>query len=160
MQHDFKNYDPEKHDRYRALSVQQPYAFYIQDGLKTIEVRTRPIKYRGDVLICASAKPIRKDFAGFPLACTIAIAELYDIKPLKDFTEEDWLRTCIPSKEYEKYRGFGWLLRNIRPVVELPIKGQLGLFNAVFDKDEIQFYHLGEKSPFSARKYDKSKFKL
>lgn len=142
-------YNPDIHDRFKALTVKQPYADLLtkitwrdKNGIyhaaKTIEVRTRTTSYRGDLLICSSASPV--------IPCrlsgvTLGLVELYDIKPIADFTPEDWAATCIPVEDREKIiKGYGWLMRNPRPVVEMPIKGQLGIYNLVMPKDDITEY--------------------
>lgn len=149
MQFNSKEYDPEKHDRWRALTVKQPYAndlvtaaYKDENGVvygrKSIEVRNKKTSYRGDVLICSSANPV---YPGMESGVTLGLVELYDIKPIKDFTPEDWENTRIPKEKREKItRGFGWLMRNPRRVIEMPIKGQLGIYNLVYTKGEIIEY--------------------
>lgn len=149
MQFNSKEYDPEKHDRWRALTVKQPYAndlvtaaYKDENGVvygrKSIEVRSKKTSYRGDVLICSSAKPV---YPGMESGVTLGLVELYDVKPIKDFTPEDWENTRIPKEKREKItKGFGWLMRNPRRVVEMPIKGQLGIYNLVYTKGEIIQY--------------------
>ena len=151
MQIDRKDYDPEQHAVYRALTVKQPFADLLTrvvfrddtgayHAAKAIEVRSRNTQYRGDLLICSSAKPV--DPWGRHLAgVTCGFVELYDTKPVEEFTPEDWAATCIPEGERHKYRkGYGWLMRNPRRVVEMPIKGQLGLYNIYVPKDDITEY--------------------
>lgn len=149
MQFNSKEYDPEKHDRWRALTVKQPYAndlvtaaYKDENGVvygrKSIEVRSKKTSYRGDVLICSSANPV---YPGMESGVTLGLVELYDIKPIKDFTPDDWENTRIPQEKREKItRGFGWLMRNPRRVIEMPIKGQLGIYNLVYTKGEIIEY--------------------
>lgn len=149
MQFNSKEYDPEKHDRWRALTVKQPYAndlvtaaYKDENGVvygrKSIEVRSKKTSYRGDVLICSSAKPV---YPGMESGVTLGLVELYDVKPIKDFTPEDWENTRIPKEKREKItKGFGWLMRNPRRVIEMPIKGQLGIYNLVYTKGEIIEY--------------------
>ena len=144
MEIDKKDYNPELHDKYTCLSVKQPYAdlltiptFQDDEGNyqadKTIEVRSRNTKYRGDILICSSAKPVMD---GRMSGCTLGIVELYDVKPVEEFTEKDWIETCIPFNERPK-KGYGWLVRNPRRVVEMPIKGKLGFYEIVVPKNDI-----------------------
>jgi hypothetical protein len=105
---------------------------------KTIEVRTRNTKYRGDILICSSAKPV--DPWGRHLAgVTCGFVELYDVKPVEEFTPEDWAQTCIPENQRPR-TGYGWMMRNPRRVVEMPIKGQLGVYGLVVPKGDITEY--------------------
>jgi len=43
----------------KTITIKQPYAYLICSGLKDIENRTWPTKFRGRVLIHASAKPVK-----------------------------------------------------------------------------------------------------
>lgn len=149
MQIDKKYYNPEQHDVYKALSVKQPYAdlmtravYKDADGnyhaKKTIEVRTRTTNFRGDLLICSSAKPV-DPWNRYQAGVTCGFVEVYGVKPISEFTEDDWAATCIPA-ELRPKTGFGWLLRNPRRVVEMPIKGALGLYNLIVPKDDITIY--------------------
>lgn len=149
MQYSNRDYNPEKHDRWRALTVKQPYAddlvaeAYKDDdgvvyGRKSIEVRSRNTSYRGDVLVCSSANPV---YPGMESGVTLGLVELYDVKPVKEFTPEDWGNTRIPKeKRAEITKGFGWMMRNPRRVVGMPVKGQLGIYNLVYTKGEIIQY--------------------
>lgn len=149
MQYKSKEYNPDQHDRWRALTVKQPYAgdlvtpAYTEDdgtviGEKSIEVRSRNTTYRGDILICSSTKP---EIAGRQSGVTLGFVELYDVKPVKDFTPEDWAQTRIPVERRKNItKGYGWLMRNPRPVIEFPIKGQLGIYNLVYTKGVITEY--------------------
>ena len=147
MQIERKNYNPEEHEIIRALSVKQPYAdlltrvsFRDSEGNfhaeKTIEVRSKNTNFRGDVLICSSAKPVLE---GHESAVTCGFVELYDVKPVEEFTEADWKATCIPEKDRPS-NGFGWLMRNPRRVVEMPIKGRLGFYFLIVPKGDITIY--------------------
>ena len=149
MQYRNNEYDKEKHDRWRALTVKQPYANDLvtkasedENGMtyavKTIEVRSKSISYRGDVMICSSANPV---YPGMESGVTLGLVELYDVKPVSEFTEGDWDKTRIPIEKRKKItKGYGWLMRNPRRVVEYPVKGQLGIFNLVYTKGEIVQY--------------------
>lgn len=100
----------------KALSVREPWAGLICSGRKTIETRTRRTHYRGDVLICASAKPV-SELSGKALC----IVRIVDCRPM---TTEDADAACI-----EKYPGaWAWILEDIRPVCPFPVRGKLGLF--------------------------------
>lgn len=149
MQHKINDYNPEVHDKIPALTVKQPYAEDLvttareaEDGtwygVKTIEVRSKRTSYRGDLLICSSANPV---FPGMMSGVTLGIVELYDVKPISEFTPDDWDKTRIPVKTRKTItRGYGWLMRNPRRVVEMPVKGQLGIYNLVMDKGDIVEY--------------------
>lgn len=158
MQINSKDYDEKLHDRFKALTVRQPYAGMIVTpayvdgdvtyGIKSIEVRNRTTNYRGELLVCSSAVP---QFPGMMSGVTLGMVELYDVKPASEFTDEDWANTGIPENEREPYRnGYGYMLRNPRPVVEMPVKGQLGIYNLVMPKGDMTFYpnvcHVDKKS--------------
>lgn len=149
MQIDKKDYNPALHEVFKCLTVKQPYASLLtqvvgrdEDGNffadKRIEVRSRNINFRGDILICSSAKPVDKSGL-YPAGVTCGFVELYDTKPVEEFTPEDWEATCIPEGDRPK-TGWGWLVRNPRRVVEMPIKGQLGLYNLIVPKGDITCY--------------------
>lgn len=159
MQYENKSFNPDIHDRFKALTVKQPYASALVEysttklvgiapmfeemetrrlGVKCIEVRSRATSYRGDLLICSSAKP---EIAGLMSAATLGFVELYDIKPVSEFTPEDWENTRIPEEKRKNIKGgYGWLMRNPRRVIEFPIKGQLGIYNLVYTKGVIFQY--------------------
>lgn len=149
MQYKNSEFDPELHDRYKALTVKQPYATRLvtpayrdEQGVvfaeKSIEVRTKQTSYRGDLLVCSSKSPV---VPGMLSGVTIGLVELYDVKPVEEFTEQDWIDTGIPENERATFsHGFGYMLRNPRRVVEMPCKGQLGIYNFVTPKGDITEY--------------------
>lgn len=145
-----EDFNPENHDLYKGLTVWQPYAdrlvrpAYVKDGVpyaeKQIEVRGRITHYRGDLLICSSKTP---KIAGHDSGVTCGLVELYAVKPASEFTEEEWELTTIPKEQRDFYRnGYGWMMRNPRRVVEMPVKGKLGIYDIVLPKDSITEYPL------------------
>ena len=148
MQHKNEDYEPTLHDRFKALSVKQPYAGMIASGEKTIEVRTKPTKYRGELLIYASKDGKADGIPGY--GCTLAFVELYACRPLSELTAEEWKNTKLTGIEASRAKekgGFAWFLRNPRRVIEYPVKGQLGIFNLVYDKGEIMEYPTHLQNP-------------
>lgn len=149
MQIDRREYNPEQHDVYKALTVKQPFADFLTRVVfrddsgewhagKTIEIRTRNTNYRGDLLICSSLNP---EIKGHMSGVTCGFVELYETKPIENFTPEDWEQTCIPPDERHKYKkGYGWMMRNPRRVVEMPVRGQLGVYNLIVPKGDIIEY--------------------
>jgi hypothetical protein len=98
----------------KALSIQEPYASEILRGEKTIEYRSWNTKYRGDLLICASANPK----AGF-YGRAVCIVNLYDVKI---YFGED----------------YNWYLKDVREVEHFPVKGKLGFFNVDVPESAIR----------------------
>lgn len=139
MQYKSNQFDPEKHEQKKALTVKQPYAEYIARGQKTIEVRTKDTKHRGELVICSSQQP---EFEGMMSGAQLALVNLYQTKPLEELTPEEWEKTCIPPEEREGLTGFGWFLKDVTRIVEYPVKGQLGIWNLV--RDKLEFIPYGE----------------
>ena len=137
----------------KALSVKQPYADLIYTGLKTLEIRSRPTNYRGDLLICSSKKLqmigdviIKNETVelGFwwwvhgsrrhhygqrkidPFGQAFCIVTLAGCRP---FTKADEPHACIPFVAGH----YAWELTNLRIINPFPVKGQLGIYNVDFD---------------------------
>ena len=147
MQIDKSQYDPEQHEVFKCLCVKQPYADLLTNVVmmdemggyhadKTIEVRSRNTNFRGDLLICASANPVLENHMS---GVTCGYVELYDVKRVEDFTPEDWAATCIPEDK-RPAKGYGWMMRNPRRVVEMPVKGKLGIYDLIVPKGDITEY--------------------
>lgn len=145
MQYRTNEYNADLHDKFNALSVNQPFADMISKGIKNIEVRSRATKHRGNILIVSS----KKVFDGYEyneedrIGVSICRVELYDCKPLKECSEEELTSTCLKREDLIKALKSGhyaWFLKNPIPVIEFPVKGQLGFFSLVYDKDFILDY--------------------
>lgn len=138
MQYSSREYDERQHDRFKALTVQQPAAALITQGRKTIELRALNTKYRGPLLVCSSAKP---EIVGLLSGASQCFAELYDVKPAAQFTSQEWDAACVLTQDRDQHRNkFGWFFRDIRPVVEFPVKCRLGIFDLIYTKDTIIEY--------------------
>lgn len=101
----------------KAISLKQPFANWVASGKKTIETRTWPTKYRGEVLIVSSKSPNIE-----PAGHALAIVEIVDCRPM---TKKDEKRACC--KLYP--RAWAWELRNIRRIVPFRVKGSLSFYN-------------------------------
>ena len=128
--------------KYKALSVRQPFADLLTNtkeggnALKTIELRTRNIKYRGDLVICSTASPVLPERLS---GCAVGIVELYATKPAAELTEKEWEQCCVSSEIRKKAQnGWAWFFRNPRRVIEIPVKGKLGLFD--LEINDLQEY--------------------
>ena len=127
----------------KVISIQEPWASLIKNGVKKIETRSFKTNYRGKIYIHASKKKINEkddkvkevltylDDTDFSYGCIFCEAELVDcIYMDKTFLEE------IDKNKLEKNCGFyeegryAWILENIKPLKEvIPAKGQLGIWN-------------------------------
>ncbi len=146
MQYSNKDYNPERHDRWRALTVKQPYAndlvteaYKDENGIvygkKTIEVRSKNTSYRGDVLICSAASPV---YPGMESGVTLGLVELYDVKPIK----KSLRRRIGKTPGFQKKRGrkitkgYGWLMRNPAGLLNFRLRAigdlQFGLYQRLY----------------------------
>ena len=137
-----KDFNPKLHERFKALTVKQPWADRILSGAKSIEVRSKRTTHRGDLLITASASP-----KGQRTGVTICTVELYKIKPLSELTRSEMFDTGIPEHKWLDYKGYGWFLRNPIPVTNVPVRGQLGIFNLAILKGAIRPMVFEDDSP-------------
>jgi hypothetical protein len=138
--------DPER-ELMKAMSVQQPFAFEIFSGQKTIEVRSWDAVHRGDLLICSSGKPafskMEMEEMEEEYGCTflyghaLCLVRITDVRHRKAGDEN---RALLDEIDPEAYC---WVLEDVRPVIPFPVRGKQGLF----DVDE----NLVTISPF---KYD------
>jgi len=115
----------------KCLSVKQPWVNLTALNRKPVELRSWSRAYRGPVVLCAGAKVETrwgaKDYEAGPLGVTICIAELIDIRPIN---REDFALSCVKA-DFEEFKDwFGWHWGDIKRVSPVPVKGQLGLWEA------------------------------
>lgn len=108
----------------KALSIHPYTTIMIVSGWKTIEVRTWTTDYRGDILICSTAKKIKDTIPSHALC----VAKLSNIVPMK---KEHCYDAMMDESEFNKYKGnlYAWMLEDVRLIKPIPIKGKLGLWN-------------------------------
>jgi hypothetical protein len=113
----------------KALSLKQPWLSWIIQGRKTIETRTWRTNYRGPVLLCSSLTQGWGAWALHssdvddmePRGFALAVVDLMDCRPM---AEADEKAAMIQWDD----RRFAWMLDNVRPILPVPVKGSLGLF--------------------------------
>lgn len=130
----------------KALSIKQPWALVISMGVKTIETRTWPTNYRGDILIVSSKtldedmiRLLRTEIGVFGVARlearleygkAIAIANLVDCRPMTEDDENAAMCDIFPG-------AYSWVLDDIRRIKPFPVKGRLGLYDVECADDEL-----------------------
>ncbi len=129
----------------KALTIKQPYASMIINGYKKYEFRSWNTHYRGKLLIHAGGTIDKNDIKYFsylnindyPTKCIIGECELTDCI-LIDETFDKYLNK-LDNQVYGRHSRVGmyaWVLDNIKVYdKQIPIKGQLGLWN-YGDKDD------------------------
>lgn len=107
---------------YKSLSVRQPWASLIASGMKTIEARSWYTTYRGELLLCASARP--KTW-GLPTGVAICLVDVVDCRTMTEADEAHAGCLCDGGDGVPLY---AWVLERIRPVEPVPVKGRLSFF--------------------------------
>lgn len=124
-------------ERLKAISLWQPWASAMADGLKVNETRSWPTKYRGDLVICSAKHfPRKKDFVdvreyglamSLPYGCALCVVELWDCvstDSIKDSLEP----MELDLGDYAAGR-FSWRTRNLRRLQFWPrVSGRQGFW--------------------------------
>lgn len=118
----------------QALSIRQPWASFIVHGLKPVENRSWPTRYRGPVLIHAGTRPADR-FEGeeefwqevlgqpFPEDMPAALFPMGGIVGVADIVD------CVVAHPSPWFFGpMGFVLANPRPLPFTPCRGALGFF--------------------------------
>ena len=118
----------------KVLTLKQPWATLISEGIKEYEFRSWKTSYRGKLLIHAGVsidkEEIKKYNYDYPKSRIVALVELIDcIKIDNNFNKmiKDKNSIVYGSKDRE---GYAWKLRLIKKIDDnKEIKGKLGLWN-------------------------------
>jgi len=124
----------------KSITIKQPFASLIEQGLKEYEFRTWRTKYRGKILIHAGKsidKEAIKKFKDYnleyPIGSIIAIADLTDCikvdeKLRKILNEKNPLVYSGIIKD-PKWEGYAFKLENIKKINPIEINGKLSLWD-------------------------------
>lgn len=129
----------------KVITIKQPFASLIANGIKEYEFRTWKTKYRGDILIHAgkgidkkAMKKFEKYNLDYPSGCIIAKATLSDCINIdnnmrKILKEKNPLvySSVIKNKEYN---GYAFKIENVKKINPIEINGKLSLWD--FDYHE------------------------
>jgi hypothetical protein len=116
---------------FKVLVVRQPWAWLIVNGYKDVENRTWATRYRGPLLIQASARvPPAWEMEEHRAYCRkqrIKLPEEFETGGIVGVAE---LVDCVTESSSKWFHGpAGWRLCKARPLEFIPCKGQLGLFD-------------------------------
>lgn len=112
----------------KALSVRQPWATLLCQGLKSIELRPWPTQQRGQLLICASKIPSNvfwhedDEHRLLHAGCMIGIVEVIDCRPMEKDDEEDALSEFDPN-------AYAWVVSPVCGVRPDSMASRPGLFD-------------------------------
>ncbi|MBQ3511971.1 MAG: ASCH domain-containing protein [Bacilli bacterium] len=131
----------------KVITVKQPFATLIAEGLKEYEFRTWRTKFRGDILIHAGKgidKKAMKRYEhlnlDYPSGQIIAKATITDCVYVDDELKEN-LQEKDPLVYYgilqkdSNWDGYGFKLENIKKIKPVEINGKLSLWDYDY-KDE------------------------
>ena len=126
----------------KVISIKEPFATLITNGLKKIETRSWKTNYRGEIFIHASGKSLAKEF----------LTNDYVVDLIKDmdmnygniicrcnlvdciYMDEEFLEyikqhpTEYNVGEYKLGR-YAWIMEDIEPIHPIPAKGKLNIWN-------------------------------
>lgn len=125
----------------KVITIKQPFATLIAEGLKEYEFRTWKTSYRGEILIHAGKGVDKKAMERFkylnleyPSGCIIAKATITDCVYVDDALKEelqkkdDKVYYGVINKD-SNWDGYGFKLENIEKISPIEIKGKLSLWN-------------------------------
>lgn len=130
----------------KALSIEAGFALCIVAGVKTIECRTWSTNYRGDIMICSTAKKIHGTIPSHALG----IVTLKDIVP---FTRKHLKEACMRPADYSK-GCYAWILENPRLIKPIPVKGKLSLWEFSEPYEIVSFNNEDEEEAFCVEYWD------
>lgn len=130
----------------KVLTLRQPWATLVSEGIKRYEFRSWKTKYRGKVLIHAgtgidkeNVKKYKNMNLEFSSRKILAVVEIEDCL---EFDEE--LNNKIISENNIAYgnkvrTGYAWKLNNIKKInYDKEVNGQLGLWNIDINEENIK----------------------
>jgi hypothetical protein len=120
----------------KALSIRQPWADFIVQGKKTLELRSWSVKYRGALAIHASTNIEREacvahgiDPERVTAGAIIGVVDLVDVVELNARAFEARRAEHLANARFNTTPLFGWQLANPRALPQpRVIRGRMGLF--------------------------------
>lgn len=130
----------------KVITIKQPFATLIAEGLKEYEFRTWKTKYRGDIFIHAG-KGIDKEAMkryqylnlNYPSGCIIAKATITDCVYVDEKLKEELKKKNANVyhgviKKDSNWDGYGFKLENIQKVEPVYINGKLSLWDYDYER--------------------------
>ncbi|WP_246838397.1 ASCH domain-containing protein [Leptospira selangorensis] len=113
----------------KVLSIQQPYAELIVSGIKDIENRSWPTKFRGEFLIHASKKFDNESFRYLSIYGGHFEGMTKSDFPLGGIVGKSTLIDCVTRYPSGWFIGkYGFVLKDSCRLDFVPMKGKLGFF--------------------------------
>ena len=121
----------------KVLTLKQPWATLVSEGIKEYEFRSWKTNYRGNVLIHAGAGIDKKEMERFkdlnlkyPSKRIIAEVEIEDCLELDDKLNQKIISENNIAYGSKIITGYAWKLKNVKKIKSnKEINGKLGLWN-------------------------------
>lgn len=120
----------------KAISIRNPWATDILNGIKIYEYRTWQTKHRGDLLICSSANPKIKGMLGGHALAVVNLADIIEI------TTDNYISFDLEEKPRPGEKLFAWYLTDLRAVKPFKVKGKLNFYEV--DNNLIEYVNHAE----------------
>ena len=124
----------------KVITIKQPFATLIAEGLKEYEFRTWRTKYRGELLIHAGKGVDKKAMEKFkqynfdyPTGCIIAKVNLTDCIEINDDARK-MLKEKNPLVygsiiKHAEWKGYGFKIENVEKINPIEVNGKLSLWD-------------------------------
>lgn len=131
----------------KVITLKQPFATLVAEGLKEYEFRTWNTKYRGDILIHAgkgidkeAMKRCEKLNLEYPKGQIIAKATITDSifvdeKLKKELSKKNPIVYYGIINKDNTWKGYGFKLENIEKITPIEINGKLSLWDYEYKKE-------------------------
>ena len=132
MQFAVSDFDAARCDRYRAVSLFEPWTRFVFGRGRAIIFLSKYTDCRGEMLICSAG----------PKGQTIGLVDAVDCFPASQMMDDEWSDACAMKSEREKrFKDFALFVENPRRVVEFPAHGPVGeIWDYICPKGELMEY--------------------
>jgi hypothetical protein len=115
----------------KVIVIRQPWAWLIVNGYKDIENRSWRTRYRGALLIQASATlPSKRKLEEYRALARERGVTLPDEFETGGIVGMAMLKDCVPKSRSKWFEGpIGWQLEKARRLRFIKLKGRLGIFD-------------------------------
>ena len=125
----------------RVLTLKQPWATLVAEGIKKYEFRSWKINYRGKVLIHAGVGIDKEEMErfknmnlDFPSRRILAEVEIEDCLELDDELNQKIINENNIAYGSKYRTGYAWKLKNVKKLdINKEVNGKLGLWNIDLD---------------------------